>query len=326
MMSEQMKEALYYGIRDIRLVQSPIPVIGPAEILVKVKKCAVCPTDVRKYNYENYTHLQIPTNLGHEWSGEIVEVGKNIKKFTIGMRVGGEGFFGYAEYGKVTEDLLRYLVHLPDTVSFEEATFLEPMADCLHALSKRGRLQIGETVLIVGSGPMGLQSVGIAKMMGAKVIVSELLPERRQLAKDFGADVVLDPKTGPIDEQIKVINSGKLVNVSLVSVSSPAAINTGIMSTGKLGRVILFGGGPKGTMVEIDPNWLHYNEISLVGSEWIGHEPEHDPILYQRALDIIASKKVPVGNLVSKHYPLDKVVEAIEAAAQPTTLKVIVDV
>ena len=323
MIPETMQEAMLYGIGDLRIKEVPVPSIGPKEVLVRVKKCAVCPTDVRKYHYENYNPLKLPTNLGHEWSGDVAKVGDEVKGFQPGMRVGGEGFFGYAEYGKVTEDLLPYLLPLPEEVSYEEATFLEPMSDCIYALSRRVKLQIRETILVVGAGPMGLQFVGLAKMMGAKVIVSELSPERRQMALEFGADFVLDPDEAPLQEQIKDVNNGKLVEVSVISVGTPAAMNAGIMSAGKRGRVVFFGGGPKGTTVEIDPNWIHYNELTVLGSEWIGLDPE--PQLYPRALDIIASKQIPVARLVSEKYPLAKLVDAIKAAARLDTLKVIVE-
>jgi len=325
MIPETMQQVLFYGIQDLRLEEAAVPSIGPNEVLVRVRRCAVCATDVRKYYYENYTPLKVPTNLGHEWSGDVVKVGESVKGFEPGMRVGGEGFFGYAEYGRVTEDLLPFLLPLPESVSYEESTFIEPLSDCIHALARRARLRIGEVALVVGAGPMGLLCTGVASLMGAKVIVSELLPERREMAREFGADIVLDPETGPVQDQIRDINGGQLAAVSVVTVAVPAATNAGIMSVGERGRVVLFGGGPKGTTVEIDPNWIHYNEISLMGSHWVGIGSHKEHRLHSVALGIIASKKVPVARLVTERYSLAQLDEAIQAASRTDTFKIMVE-
>ena len=114
MIPETMQQVLFYGIQDLRLEEAPVPSIGPKEILVRVRACAVCPTDVRKYYYENYRPLKLPMNLGHEWSGDVVRVGDGVEGFEPGMRVGGDVFFGYAEYGRVTENLLPLILPLPE--------------------------------------------------------------------------------------------------------------------------------------------------------------------------------------------------------------------
>jgi len=325
MIPETMNEVVFYGLGDMRLVQSPVPDISSDDVLVRIQRCAVCPTDVRKYYFENYKPLKVPTNLGHEWSGDIARVGENVKHLKPGMRVAGEGFIGYAEFGRVEKSLFEYLLPLPQEVTYDEGTFLEPMADCLHALIDIGDVRLGDVVVIIGAGPMGLQCVGLAKIMGAKVIVSEPIPERRSLAAEFGADFTIDPFQAPLADQIMDVNQGNLARISIVSVASPEAINSGIMSVGQRGRVVLFGGGPKGTQVQIDPNWVHYNEISIIGSEWIGLEPWHKPSHFPLAMEIIASKRVPVAHLVTDRFPLEQIAAAIETAAMKTTLKVIVE-
>jgi L-iditol 2-dehydrogenase len=323
--STNMLSALLYGIKDLRLVKLPIPSVSSNDVLVKIKKCAICPTDVRKYNFENYYPLKFPINPGHEWSGEIVEVGKNIKHIKKGIRVSGEGFIGYAEYGKVTGQEMEFLTILPDEVDYEEGTFLEPMSDCIHGLVNRGKVKLGDVVVIVGAGPMGLQCTSLAKMIGAKVIVCEYLSERRKLALEFGADFVLNPQNNRIQDQIKKINYGKLANVALVTISSSSAINEGIFSVGERGKVVIFGGGPKGTSITIDPNWIHYNEISVIGSEWIGVNNYVNSKIYHIALEIIRSKKIPIKKLISATYPLNLIHKAINAAAKLDTLKIIIE-
>ena len=138
-----MKAALLYGIGDLRLVDIPKPEYGPDEVLTKVTVCAVCPTDIRKYRVGNGGVLQFPFNMGHEWVGEVVEVGANVKDVQIGDRILGGGYAGYAEYAPLGGHALRPVkgekLVIPEGVSDEEATFVEPLADAIHSITDQAK-------------------------------------------------------------------------------------------------------------------------------------------------------------------------------------------
>ena len=184
-----MKAALLYGFGDLRLVDIPKPEYAPDEVLTKVTVCAVCPTDIRKYRVGNGGVLQFTFNMGHEWVGEVVEVGADVADVTVGDRVLGGGYAGYAEYAPLGGVALRPVggkpLIVPEGVSDEEATFVEPLADAIHSIVNQGKVTIGGTVLIVGGGQLALQHVMVAKAVGATVIVSEQIAERRELGDDI---------------------------------------------------------------------------------------------------------------------------------------------
>ena len=167
-----MKAAVLYGKNDLRIVEVDKPKIGPTDILVKVKACAVCPTDIRRYRTgSRKVHGQdrtfnFPLNSGHEWTGEVVEVGEGVKGFRKGMRISAGGVFGgYAKYTSVPQHFIRLdmVLELPDNVSYEEGTFVEPLADCIHAVRDRSKVKAGDTIAIIGAGQMGLQQLMVAK-------------------------------------------------------------------------------------------------------------------------------------------------------------------
>ena len=169
-----MKAALLYGIGDLRLVDIPTPEYGPDEVLTKVTVCAVCPTDIRKYRVGNGGVLQFPFNMGHEWVGEVVEVGKDVEDVKVGDRVLGGGYAGYAEYAPLGRrrccvPLAASRSIIPEGVSDEEATFVEPLADAIHSIVDQGKVKIGDTVLILGAGQLALQHLMVAKAVGATV-------------------------------------------------------------------------------------------------------------------------------------------------------------
>ncbi|MGQ9721654.1 MAG: zinc-binding dehydrogenase [Candidatus Jordarchaeum sp.] len=320
-----MKSALLYGKGDLRVVEIDIPEIGPNDALVKVKVCAVCPTDVRKYRTGNQSVHSYPVNLGHEWTGDVVKIGDNVENWKVGMRIAGAGFEGYAEYAKLDKGYLNsgMVLELPDKVSYEEGTFVEPLADCLHAVKDRAKVKAGDTVAIIGAGQMGLQLMMIAKSVGAKVIVSEVAEERLEYAEKFGADHVVNAsKENPI-EAIKKLTKDWGTDSVIVSIGNPTAIEQGLNIVRKGGRVVIFGGAPQGSIVQLDPNIIHYREVELTGSNWIG-TIEINLQLYQEALDLIASKKVPVAEFITHRFTLDEIHKAFQVQENKEGLKVMI--
>ncbi|NLS45678.1 MAG: zinc-binding dehydrogenase [Firmicutes bacterium] len=317
-----MKEVKLFGINDLRIIESPVPTIKPDEILVKVRVCGICPTEIRKFTVPNYKPISFPVNPGHEWTGDVVQVGSEVKDFRVGWRVVAEGEGGYAEYAKITASNLVYAQRLPENVSYEEGTFVEPLADCLHAVRERAEVIAGDRVVVIGAGPMGLGIIAVAARSGANVMAVEPVKERRDLAVEFGAEIVVDPTTQDVESSVLDWTSGRRANVGMVTVGIPEVIESGIKLVGERGRVVLFGGGGAGQMITIDPNWIHYKEISLIGSSWIGVGGKEETELYRISTEWISDGKFPVSRLISHRFPLVDIHKAYEAIMAGGTLKV----
>ena len=320
-----MKAALLYGKDDLRVVEVDTPDIGPDDILVKVKVCGVCPTDIRKYRTGNHGVDRFPMNLGHEWTGDVVKVGERVKGFTNGMRVTGAGFAGYAEYARIPQIYreLGMVLELPENVSYEEGAFLEPLADCLHAVRDQARVKAGDTAVIIGSGPMGLQLLMVAKSAGATVIVSEFIKKRLEYAEEFGAEHAINAaEVDPIGE-IKSITQGRGADSVIVSIGHPLGIEQGLKMVKKGGRVVLFAGAPEETTVQLDPNIIHYGEVTLTGSYWLGVvEPSLD--FLRETLDLIGSKEFPLDQLITHRFALDEIHKAFHVQENKEGLKAVI--
>jgi L-iditol 2-dehydrogenase len=334
-----MKAAFLYGINDLKIIDIKEPEPGPNDILVRIKACGVCPTDVAAWMEGPHVHeVSYPIPLGHEWAGDVIEVGRNVKKFREGMRIVGSGGTGFAKYSCVSESnllLSRGVAVIPDKVSYEEATFCEPLADCLHAVVEQCRLKIGHYIAIIGAGQMGLQQMMVAKNFGAVPIMIEVLKSRIEFAKDLGAEFVIDPSEEDIVERIKEITKGEGVHSAIVTIGSPDAINQAIKIVRAGGRVVIFGGVPLGTILELDPNVIHYSEICITGSSGVGYWygltgiQKGTPIrrnmkLYQVALSFIAEGKVPVSKLITHRFALDDILKAFEVIRDKKGIKAII--
>jgi len=327
-----LKAALLYGINDLRVVDVDRPQAGPGDILAKVKVCGVCPTDVRKYRTGNHGVSKLPFNMGHEWAGDLVEVGEGVKGFDVGMRVGGANYGGYAEFNCVRraefEEFAPYsealLMPIPDNLSYEQAVFIEPLADCFHAVVTQAQTQVGDTMLVIGSGQMGIQIMMAAKSIGAKVILADMLKERLRLGFEFGADETVNTSKSNLKDEVMKITRGKGADVVITSVAEPSAIVRGLELVKKRGKVVIFGGAPTGTMIQLDPNLVHYNEVSLLGSEWIGAGGFLDARMCHVALEMIQSRRIPVDRLISHRYALEQIHEAFRAIENREALKCVI--
>lgn len=304
----------------MRLVDSPVPKCGPNDVLVKIKACAICPTDLRKYSLGKVGSplLHLPMNLGHEWTGDVVGSGANVTYPQVGIRVRGIGFSGYAEYSLI--DTLKYdrswgqpieetVVELPDNVSYEEGTFLENIDICMHAVIDQAGGSIGKRIVIIGAGQMGLTQVIIGKLIGATVIVTEFVDWRLDLAKKYGADYVINAsKEDPI-EAVKKITKGNMADGAVITVGVPSAIYQGLNIIGRNGRAVIFGGATLDTTITFNPNLIHYGDKALVGCS-LG------PSRGKLAMEIIASKKAIIKNLYSHTFKLEKLPEAFKSITE----------
>jgi L-iditol 2-dehydrogenase len=324
-----MKAALLYAVNDLRIVDIPVPAIGPADLLVQVSRCGVCPTDLRKYRTGDNGALKLPTNLGHEWVGKIIETGPAVKGFRPGMRVIGDTYAGYAEYALISAETIHLSfpngpLRIPETVADDALIFVEPLADCLHAVMDQGQVQSGQTVVVLGAGQMGLQLVAVARHYGAQVIVSEPVAMRRELAREFGAAYLIDPAKQDVVRQVREFTDGRGADVVIVAIGMPSLVNQSLEMARPGGRVVLFAGFERPARVELDPNLIHYNEIVVTGSEWLGIPPHHRPELYQQAIDFITQGIVPVERLITGRFPLEQIDKAFAMAADLQSLKIIV--
>ena len=343
-----MKAAVLEKLESLVVKEMPDPIVGPDDALVKVRACAVCGSDVRIFHHGN-NRVHPPAILGHEASGEIVAVGERVTGFKPGDRVAigsdvpcGEcavckaGFgnncqinyaMGYqfpgsfAEYVLLNKTMLNFgPVHkIPDHMSWEEGALAEPLACVLNAVEFTG-IKLGDTVVVMGAGPIGCMIIPVALMSGAtKVIAINRSPGRLDFAKKVGADVTICSSE---EDQIKRVleeTNGMGADVVFTANPSPTSHSDALEMAKNRGRVNLFGGLPAGTKVDLETNLIHYKELIVTGAH--GSVPRH----HRQAVDLIASGKLNIGAFVSHHFPLDDIENAFRVAEGKAGLRVIVN-
>jgi L-iditol 2-dehydrogenase len=300
--------------------------------LLKVRAAKICPTDVRKYNLgSGDTRIRsLPMNLCHEYAGDIVDVGENVKDLKKNMRVIGYGFKGNAEYVKLETDssnpyYKNAILELPPNVSYEEGAFVIPFSECIHSIVSQANLRFGETIVVVGAGHMGLQQVNIAHWSGAYVIAVDFVEERLNLAMDLGADAVINPSKENVIEAVKKLTNGEMANCSIATLGIPSVIQPAIDVTGHNGRIVLFGGSPAGTIMQFNPNDIHYAEKIMIGIEGIGVGNNRHPEKRVHALKHIASGKIDLKKLITKVMPMTEIVEAYEMINKGKAISIILN-
>ena len=291
-----MRAARLHGPGDLRVEELPDPTATDGEILVRVEACGVCPTDVRKYILG--TTDGYPLNPGHEWVGRIEAVGPGVTGWEPGQRVYGDTYAGYAELAVLTVEPGAWShgpLTVPDELGVERAVFVEPLADCLHAVIDQGRVSSDNRVVVVGGGQMGLQLVLAAALQGARVTLVEPLAERRRLGSELGAhDAARDLSEVEGDADVVILSVGVAELVEpCITLAAPG------------GRVVLFAGFGASSRAELDLDRLHYRELALLGSEWIGTPPNQRREHYATARDLLVSGRAPLERLVTRRCGLD---------------------
>ena len=269
-----MKAAILYGINDLRLEEVSSSAIKPESILLKVKSCAICGSDLRIVKSGN-PRVKYPTIIGHELSGEIVSVGEGTNNFNVGDRIalgadipcgtcdhcingrgnccdenyalGYQFSGGFAEYCLLEPMVVRYgpIVKIPPNVSDDEAALMEPLACVLNGF-ELAQMKVGKSVLIIGAGPIGCLGIMVAKALGAsKVIISEMNPKRLEIAKQFGADYYINPRQENLKELVDKVSNGAGMDLVFTMCPSVDAHEQAVELVAKRGYVNLFGGLPK---------------------------------------------------------------------------------
>jgi L-iditol 2-dehydrogenase len=318
-----MRAALLYGIADVRVASVPVPPPEPAEVLVRIEACGICPTDARKYAI-GVNDGDYPLNPGHEWVGRVVAAGEEVEDLAPGERVYGDTYAGYAEYATIAtrpERMSRGAMPLGE-LPVERAVFVEPLADCLHAVHDQAQVSEGHRVTVIGAGAMGLQMTAAAARAGARVLVVEPRADRRTLAERLGADQAVGADSWQRASTDWADGAGP--DAIIVTLGRGEIVADAVQACAPGGRVILFAGFGDGGDTTIDLNRLHYEEISLVGSEWVGVPPHQRLERYEQACELLAAGELKLEELVSDRVGLEGVDEALRSVREQHSLKTIV--
>lgn len=343
-----MKAAVYYGKGELRVEELPVPEPGPGEMLVRVDACGICPTDLKKIQKGL---LPGPRVFGHEIAGTVAVLGPGTNGWREGQRVVvhhhvpcGACFYcarrayaqcagykkngtsagfepaggGYAEYVLVLDWVVRRgVVAIPEGVSAEEASFVEPVNTCLKAVEKAG-VGPGDTVLVVGVGPIGLLLMQLARLAGAAVVVSDPLAGRRELALSLGADAALDAGED-VPGRLSEMTQGRGADCVLVAAGGAAAMTQAVAAARPGGRILSFAATSPGETAEIDFGLLTTSEKDILTA----YSSSID--VQQKAADLVFSRAVRVSELVSHRFPVVRADEAFALALHPApgTLKVV---
>lgn len=324
-----MKSAVFYGKHDMRVEDSPMPNVGPEDILIQVKACGICGTDVHIYEGDKgAAEVTPPTILGHEFSGVIAKVGSAVTKYKAGDRVcidpncycgkcdfcrNGIAHYctdmigygttvngGFAEYCSVNQ---RQVYKLGDNTTFEQGAMTEPVACCLHGIDMCN-ITPGSSVVIIGGGMIGLLMLQLAKLAGAaRTALLEPVESKREVAKKLGADVCIDP----INEDVKAVlaSAGMTwVNTVIECVGRTSTIEQAIDIVGNKGTVMMFGLTKPDDTIAVKPFQVFQKEIELKAS-FI------NPYTQKRALELIDSGRLDVSSMVYAVESLENLAEIL---------------
>lgn len=341
-----MKAVLYYGPENIKYEDVRIRPLQKGEVLVKIMSALTCGTDVKTYRRGHPVLIKsIPSGFGHEFSGIVEKVGDGVTKFSVGDRVVaansapcGECFFckreeynlcenldllngAYAEYIIVPERIVeKNMLLLPDELSFDKAAFCEPLANVVHGV-ERSDIKAGQTVGIIGIGPIGLMFARLAKLKGANVIVAGRNPLKLKMAEEFAhADEIIDLNKYPNPEKIfkEFTEEKRGLDLAVECVGLPEIWERIFSCVRPGGTVHFFGGCKSGSTVQFDTTKMHYGDIKLIS---VFH---HTPKYFRQALEYIASGDVEVEKLVTNTLSLKDVEFAMRQHIEGKAIKFLI--
>lgn len=344
-----MRAVVLNGPNDFAPTDIQKPVIGDNDMLLEMKKAAICGTDLRILAGTKTKGVRYPSVIGHEMCGVITEVGKNVSGFQVGDRVsianvipcgscpaclagrenacmnrkaiGYEFDGGFEEYILIPEIAIKSgnVIKLPESVSFTAGALIEPLACCIRGLKNAGT-GFNDTVLIVGAGPIGLMHMRLSKIAGAKqVIVSEPNEMRREIALELGADKVVDPTKEDLAQIINEATNGMGADVIVMAIGVPALVNSTLKLCKKGGTVNLFAGFAGTGECTIEVNTIHYNEINVNGSTAYKRSD------YLEAADMVKSGKINLDKIATHTFKIDEFQEAYEVCKSGKGLKIMIE-
>lgn len=326
-----MKAAVLYGYRDIRIEDLPYPEIMDDEVLIKVACAGICGTDLKAYKDKSKT-VSGKRVMGHEVTGVVQKIGNDVNNIKIGDNVvvdpnitcgkcyfcrmdernyyclnkkvlGRAGWLngGFSEFLRVPE---RVVYRLPEAVSLEKGCLTEPVACCIRAID-RLNLKTGDTVAIIGAGVLGLLSLQLAKLSGAStIIITDISDIRLEKAREFGAEVAINPTLKNIQQEVIDITRGIGVDKAIEAVGSVDTIKQGLDIIRRGGSLGIIGATPPQSILPIKPYELHKKEITITTSYC-------NPFTFQRAIKLLEVSKINADKLITHRYPLDQIREAL---------------
>ncbi len=335
---------MYYNNHDVRLEEIPTPQIGPGELLVRVETCGICGSDVMEW----YRRDRVPLVLGHEIGGQIVAVGDGVERYKEGDRVSAAHHVpcntchyclsghhticdtlrqtsfdpgGFAEYIRLPAiNVNRGVFLLPDEVSYEEATFIEPLA-CVLRGQRLAHIQPGHSVLIIGSGIAGLLHVQLARALGAGyIIATDIIDYRLEAAQQFGADAAIQAKED-LPSRLRQVNRGRLADLVIVCTGATSAIAQALQSVERGGTVLFFAPTNPGVTIPLSINDLFWrNDITLTTS-YAG-----SPADYAAALELIRARRIHISEMITHRLGLAEAGLGFQLVAEAqNSIKVIIE-
>lgn len=329
-----MKAAVFYKPGDIRIEDQAVPSLEADEVLIKVMAAGICGTDMHIYaGAKGASECYPPVILGHEISGVVEAIGKHVDNTKIGDHVTvdpsimcgkcfacrcGKPHFcvdysatgvtyngGFAQYCKVKE---KQIFHLSPDVPFEEGAMCEPLGCCLHGID-RANIKTGDTVLIIGGGTIGLIMLQLSRLAGAsRILVSEPVQKKREKALELGADFVIDPTT-ETPWQIAEANNIKEINVVIECVGRTETMMDAFRYSSPSSHILLFGLTPPDLEIPVKPYEIFQKELTITASYV-------NPYTHGRAAELINSRKLRLGELISDRFGLDNIHQAFELKGQ----------
>jgi L-iditol 2-dehydrogenase len=341
-----MKAAVLRAPQVLEVGDIETPEAGPGELILSVRAATVCGTDLRILSGKKTKGLRFPSIIGHEFAGVVVQTGSGVTAFKNGDRVcmdpvipcracsyckaglenvclnrqamGYEFDGGFAEFVRIPAIALTSgnVFKMPNGMSFEAAALSEPLACCING-QKNAQVGLGDSVLIMGAGPIGLMHAALAKAAGARqVIISEPNASRRQAALERGVNHACDPMKESLLDFVKQRTDGLGADVVILAIGVPALANEALSIVRKGGRVNLFAGFSQGDMSSIDVNLIHYNEITVTGASALTRQG------YELALHMLSSGQIDATSLITHRYAVADSMAAFEAASNGSALKV----
>jgi len=343
-----MKAAVYYGPGKIKIEERPLPEPAKGEVLLEVKACAICGTDVRIYSF-GQKNVKPPHIIGHEISGIIKKIGGGVKGYKEGERVvlvtsvgcgrcefclqgrpnicpevKAIGYFysgGFTEYMIVPEEAVSKgnILKIPENLSFVEASLTEPLSCCING-QEYLNISMADTVVVIGAGPIGCLHAQLAKVSGAtKVILTDLSEERLKLARRIEADTYINASREKPVKRVLEETNGKGAEVIITACPSPQAQEEALLMSKIRGRISFFGGLPhEHSHISFDSNIIHYKEISVYGAFASSH------LQFKKALSLLASKKIEAKRFITHKFSLKEIEKGMNMVKEGKTLKAVI--